>query len=151
MRDIDTIFLHCSATPPSRDIDVEDVRKWHTSEPRNWKDVGYHYFIKLDGTIEVGRDLDQVGAHVRGANKTSVGICYAGGVNEEGEIENTMNRRQRAAIVRLVRSLRIVLGHRVELLGHRDHANTKKACPSFDVRAEFRDVTDWLDAYEGRG
>lgn len=150
MRNIDTIFLHCSATPPSMDLTAATVREWHTSSPRNWSDIGYHFFIRRDGLVESGRDLDKIGAHVKGANRGSVAICYAGGVDEDGDPCNNMNAIQRAAIVRIVRSLRIVLNTPLTLRGHNDDPNTNKACPSFRVDEEFSDLVAWLAVYDAK-
>ena len=76
-RKIDKIIVHCSATKPSHDIDVKEVDKWH--KKRGWSGIGYHFFIKRGGQIEIGRSLEKQGAHTKGHNKSSIGICYAGG------------------------------------------------------------------------
>lgn len=134
------------------DISADDVREWHTAEApdgNGWSDIGYHFVIDLDGRIETGRPLDRVGAHTKGHNKSSVGVAYVGGVDEDGDPCNTMNRRQRAAIVALIRSLRIVLGAPFELKGHNDFTDAK-ACPSFIVCDEFDDVVKWFEMYDAR-
>ena len=56
MRQINKIIVHCSATKEGRDFDVEDVRNWHV-KVNKWNDIGYHYIIKLDGTIQKGREM----------------------------------------------------------------------------------------------
>jgi len=153
MRTIDTIWIHSSATPPSMDVDAETVRKWHTDEPpagNGWSDIGYHFFIGRGGLVESGRAIDKIGAHVKGNNKMSIGICYAGGVDEDGEPCNNMTRTQRAAIVHIVRSLRIVLNTPLTLKGHNDDPNTNKACPSFRVDEEFADLIAWLRHYDAK-
>ena len=61
MRPINRIIIHCTATPEGRDVTIGEVRKWHVV--RGWRDVGYHYLIRLDGTVETGRPIEQVGAH----------------------------------------------------------------------------------------
>ena len=83
MRDIDKIIVHCSATREGQHIDVDTIRQWHTSEPRNWSDIGYHYVIYLDGSIVPGRPEERQGAHCKGNNKTSIGVCYVGGVDDQ--------------------------------------------------------------------
>jgi N-acetylmuramoyl-L-alanine amidase len=77
MRPINRIIIHCTATPEGRDVTISDVRKWHIA--RGWRDVGYHFLIRLDGTVETGRPIEQAGAHVKGFNSDSIGIAYAGG------------------------------------------------------------------------
>ena len=69
MRNIDRIVLHCSATPEGKDYSVETIRDWHVNG-RGWSDIGYHYVIRLDGSVELGRPIDKIGAHVKGHNKT---------------------------------------------------------------------------------
>jgi hypothetical protein len=58
MRDINSIIIHCSAT--QGDVSIETIRKWHVEE-RGFRDVGYHYVIRTNGTIEVGRPLSEAG------------------------------------------------------------------------------------------
>ena len=78
MRKIDDIIIHCTATAEGRDVSVADIRRWHKA--RGFVDVGYHYVVYLDGSVHEGRPLAQVGAHCRGHNAHSVGVCYVGGL-----------------------------------------------------------------------
>jgi len=139
MRAINRIIIHCSATPESMDIGVEQIRLWHTApKPRGngWRDVGYHYVIKRDGTLEFGRPVHEIGAHVRGHNHDSIGICYVGGMRD-GEPFDTMTEHQEMTMIHLVKSLRMVFGP-MRLHGHNEFA--AKACPSFDVQSKY----SWL-------
>ena len=151
MRKIDSVILHCTATRAAQDIDAATVRAWHTEPPpagRGWADIGYHYLVRLDGTIERGRDLATVGAHTRGHNATSVGVAYVGGLDEDGNACNTMTEKQRRAIIQLVRALRVVCGP-LELYGHNDFS--RKACPSFNVKSEFAGLVAWLSVVDASG
>lgn len=132
MREIHEYILHCSATEEGKQFDVDDIRRWHLD--RGWSDVGYHYVILQDGTIQLGRPLELVGAHCKGRNKNSVGICYIGGLRDR-EPADTMTWSQFYAVYRLVTSLNIVLGKRVPLRGHNEFS--EKACPSFLVQDKF--------------
>ena len=125
-----TIILHCSATNKGQDISTETIRKWHTSPPRNWSDIGYHFVILNDGcgTVERGRPIWKQGAHTRGHNQT-IGICYIGGL-VNGEPEDTMTDLQECAFFELVDKLRDIFGP-VTIHGHNEFSN--KACPSFNV------------------
>ena len=132
MRRIDEIIVHCAATPEGRPFTTADIRRWHTSPPNNWKDIGYHYVIELDGSIHQGRPVEQVGAHCRqgGHNRHSVGVCYVGGCAKDGKTpKDTRTPAQKEALARILTEL-----HRrfpeATLHGHREFAN--KACPSFD-------------------
>ena len=81
MRTINKIIVHCSATQEGRDLDAAEINKWHLK--RGWNGIGYHYVVLLDGTIEYGRSIYKQGAHVKGENEGSIGICYIGGVESE--------------------------------------------------------------------
>ncbi len=81
MRDIDKIIVHCSATQEGKHISAATIDKWH--KKRGWRGIGYHYVVGLNGNIEYGRNIYESGAHVKGHNKGSIGICYIGGVEAE--------------------------------------------------------------------
>ena len=132
MRTINSIIIHCTATKPLAHINVNDVRRWHRE--RGFSDIGYHYLILVDGTVEAGRPLSAIGAHCKGHNAHSIGICYVGGLNDKGKPADTRTPAQREAM----RSLLISLKHRfpdATIHGHRDFA--AKACPCFDATAEY--------------
>jgi N-acetylmuramoyl-L-alanine amidase len=82
MRKVNKIIIHCTATPEGRDVSIDEVRRWHVKE-RGWRDVGYHFLIRLDGTVEEGRPIEMTGAHTRGHNWDSIGIAYAGGMSKD--------------------------------------------------------------------
>ncbi|MER8421851.1 N-acetylmuramoyl-L-alanine amidase [Mesorhizobium sp. M1329] len=138
MRPIDTLVWHCAATPEGKWFDVEDVRKWHTLPPpkgRGWKDVGYHFIVLLDGTIQKGRPLDRVGAHVEGHNTGSIGCCYIGGIEANSlKPKDTRTAAQKAAMLKLTQDLLKQFPTIKRIAGHNEYAS--KACPSFDVRKD---------------
>ena len=145
MRDIDTIVIHTTATPGNDrgDVSIDEVRKWHTSAPRNWSDVGYHFLIRRDGSVEIGRDLDRQGAHVRGHNAHSIGIVYTGGIDPDtGLASDTRTDEQKETLLVLVSSLLQVFPAISSVKGHRDFDNVRKACPCFDVVSEFGYLLD---------
>mgnify|MGYP002569076850 CR=1 FL=1 len=82
MRKINLIVIHCSATRAGQNITAADIDCWHRA--RGFWSIGYHYVIRLDGTIEPGRDVTLDGAHCMGWNQRSIGICYVGGLDKEG-------------------------------------------------------------------
>lgn len=135
MRALHRIILHCSATIEGAHFDVATIRQWHTSPPRNWSDIGYHYVIWLDGTIEKGRPIEKSGAHTRGHNADSIGVCYIGGVDKDNKPKDTMTPIQDIAFIKLVQSLRMVFGQHLTIHGHNEYA--KKACPSFEVADKY--------------
>ncbi len=137
-RSTNFLVIHCSATRPSQDIDAATIRKWHRAN--GWVDIGYHYVIKRDGTVERGRPEDVVGAHVAGHNSTSIGICLVGGVTEKDhrEPENNFTEAQFEALRKLLTDLRTRYPKAI-IQGHRDFPRVAKACPSFDARAWAKD------------
>ena len=136
MRDLNRIILHCSATREGKDFSVDTIRDWHVNG-RGWSDIGYHWVIRLDGSIEVGRPLEKSGAHTKGHNKDSVGVCYIGGCDADGKPKDTMNAEQEKAWRMIVLSLRTLYGD-LTIHGHNEFAN--KACPSFIVKEKFADM-----------
>jgi len=129
MRKLDTLILHCTATRFDHDVTIDDIRVWHVA--RGWKREGYHFLIRLDGTIERGRPVDMIGAHAKGFNRTSLGLAYAGGIDKDGNATNTMSRDQTDAMFVLIDSLAVVFGQ-LKLIGHND-VTDRKTCPNFDV------------------
>lgn len=134
MRTYETVVLHCTATPPSMNVNALWVDKIHRA--RGWSQIGYHYLIHLDGTIERGRPVWLAGAHAKGHNKYTIGVAYAGGVDENGKPADTLNKAQYNSVKTLVGDLRRVFGP-LNVLGHRDLPHVAKACPSFDTVKKF--------------
>jgi N-acetylmuramoyl-L-alanine amidase len=131
MRKITDIVIHCSATREGQHFDVTDIRSWHLA--RGFADIGYHYVILLDGTIQNGRPLDRAGAHVAGHNARSIGICYIGGVDAWNKPKDTRTEAQQQAMRQLVADLVLVYPD-AEVKGHRDFPGVAKDCPCFDVK-----------------
>lgn len=132
MRNLTDIVLHCSATEPTMDVGSWEIRKWHMA--KGWKDIGYHFVIRLNGEIEQGRAIEIPGSHVQGHNATTIGVCYVGGVRKR-RATDTFNRAQELAFAGLVANLRRIYGP-LEVMGHNDYTN-KKACPSFKVASRL--------------
>jgi|SRR5210317_191112 N-acetylmuramoyl-L-alanine amidase len=131
----DMIVIHCSATPADMDIGVEKIKHWHVVE-NGWDDVGYHYVIKRDGTLETGRDESMVGSHARAVNGTSIGICLIGGSNKSGDWENNFLPEQFDTLEQLISTLQDKYDIK-KIIGHYE-VDDKKKCPSFNVK-------EWLD------
>lgn len=136
-RAISELIVHCTATPEGRPVTVAQIRQWHKA--RGWSDIGYHYVIGLDGSINSGRSLAQVGAHVAGRNTGTIGIAYVGGVAADSLTpKDTRTVSQKAALIWLMLELSRKIPTITLISGHRDYA--AKACPSFDARREYRDL-----------
>ena len=133
MRKIEKIIVHCTATPEGRPHTVEDIRRWHKAQ--GFADVGYHFVVGLDGAVYRGRPLEMAGAHCRGQNAHSIGICYVGGLDaKDGSPKDTRTPSQRIALEALVLLLRLRFP-RATVHGHNEFA--AKACPCFNVAEEF--------------
>lgn len=133
-RTINEIIVHCTATPEGRECSVAEIRQWHKA--RGFTDIGYHYVVHLDGTVEEGRNVDISGAHCTGHNTHSIGVVYVGGCGKDGKTpKDTRTDDQKAALANLLLDLRKFYPT-AKIHGHRDFAN--KACPSFDATQEYR-------------
>lgn len=145
MRNIDKLIVHCSATREGQDISVDTIRGWHVIE-RGWSDIGYHYVIYLDGTIMPGRPEEIQGAHCRGENKTSLGICYIGGVESDGKTpKDTRTQEQKSSLKAMLLELKSVYCDAI-VHSHRDFSS--KACPSFDATTEYEWISKHYDVEE---
>ncbi len=129
---ISEIIVHCTATPEGRDLHVADIRRYHLQ--RGFEDIGYHYLIALDGTVEQGRASDLVGAHCLGHNDRSIGVVYVGGLDQNFKPKDTRTPAQRASLRKLISDLRRRYP-RATVHGHREFA--AKACPCFDVKEDL--------------
>ena len=123
---ITEIILHCSATREGLPFTEADIDRWHRQ--RGWSGIGYHYVVLLDGTVRTGRPLHLAGAHCRGHNARSIGVCYIGGLSGSGRPKDTRTPAQRIALRGLVARLQQQFPQaRVHL--HSEFA--PKACPCF--------------------
>ena len=145
---IDTIMIHCTATPPRREVSVAELNRWHEAErfepyidPKTGVKTyaGYHLLVHLDGSYERIRPDDQRGQHCpqSNMNNRAVAICYVGGVDNNNIPCDTRTEAQKRTLLTLVRTMR---GRypKAQIVGHRDYA--AKACPSFDAKKEYKDI-----------
>ena len=132
-RKIDKIIIHCAATPEGRDVKTETIKSWHV-KGNGWSDIGYHFVIELDGSVVDGRPLHRSGAHTKGHNATSIGVCYVGGIDKDKNPKDTRTADQKASMDKLIQSL---LSDYPEATVHGHNEFASKACPSFDVSKEY--------------
>ena len=126
------IVIHCSQTRPSQNIGAKDIDRWHREQ--GWLKIGYATVIKRDGTIEQGREDDEVQAAVKGYNHTSFNLCVIGGAKEEDwkQPEDNFTGEQWESLKKELTRL-VIKYPDAKIVGHRD-LDDKKFCPSFDVR-----------------
>ena len=141
MRRIDLIVIHCTASRPDQSISMEQLDKMHKA--RGWKCCGYHYYMTRDGQLHFGRPEEMVGAHARHYNAHSIGVCYEGGLDEKGRAADTRTLAQKAALIALLRSLKIDYPD-AEIVGHCELEGVHKACPCFPVSI-YRDYFKHLN------
>lgn len=132
-RVINRIVIHCAATKECQDVKTETIRQWHLD--KGWSDIGYHYVIELDGSYGIGRDENTAGAHVRGINSNSIGVCYIGGVCKDMQPKDTRTPEQKDSLETLIKHLMLKYPD-AELCGHNEFSS--KACPSFKVKEEYK-------------
>ena len=126
------LVIHCSDTPPTMDIGVDEIRSWHKA--RGWSDIGYHDVIRRDGSIEKDRDIEIIGAHAKGFNKNSIGLCLIGGKGMSGLPESNFTRHQWAALSDFVDATEKQYPG-IEIVGHGTLPNANKTCPNFNVKS----------------
>lgn len=133
MRKIKEIIIHCTATKEGEDVTVASIDAYHRS--KGWDGIGYHWVVYRDGSVHKGREESKVGAHCKGHNSISIGVCYVGGLDSEGEPKDTRTAEQKVAMKTLIATLKKRYPQ-ASVNGHREFAN--KDCPCFDVKEEFR-------------
>lgn len=136
MREINKIIVHCTATPEGKNYTVDDINEWHLQ--MGFKKIGYHYVIYLDGSIHMGREEREVGAHCKNYNAKSIGVCYVGGCDSTGKVaKDTRTEEQKESLLTLLKELKEKYPQ-ATIYGHRDLA--AKECPSFDAKEEYKNI-----------
>jgi len=135
MRTIKEIIVHCAATIEGAKFDVDDIDRWH--KDRGWSGVGYHYVITLNGSIQVGRKHEKIGAHAKGHNRYSIGVCYIGGLDKQRNPKDTRTDSQKESLLNVLKYL-LECYPEAKIIGHRDIS--AKACPSFNATEEYKDI-----------
>ena len=124
MRLLQRIIVHCSDSDIPEHDNIETIERWHRA--RGFEKVGYHFFIRKDGEIQKGREVEEIGAHCTGFNSDSIAICLSG--------RKEFRYYQFLTLHHLIAKLIAEHGSIIEIHGHRFYTN-KKTCPNFDVDA----------------
>lgn len=145
-RKINLIVVHTSANSPKSDdinspdfnksvANTEMIRKWETNN--GFSDIAYHYVIERDGTIKFGRDINVAGAHTKGKNKNSIGICYVGGINKNSKATDNRTVKQKESLIKLLEKLKSMYNLTdSDIAGHYKYAS--KPCPCFLIPEELK-------------
>ena len=142
MRKLTEIIIHCAATPPEWMADktaaekVAEIDRWH--KDRGWSGIGYHFFIDRNGDLKKGRSILKNGAHVKGHNTGTIGVCLAGGKgsNENDKFSDNFTEQQGWALKGFLADMQEKYPSIEKISGHNEYA--AKACPGFQVQG-------WLD------
>lgn len=132
------LVVHCSASNLPKHDNIATIDAWH--KERGFKMVGYHFFIRSTGLLEVGRPLDddpiierdEIGAHTLGVNRESIGVCLS------GIDANDFKKEQFATLEDLVRTLQDK-GLEFKIAGH-NFFTDQKTCPNFDWRTWVKET-----------
>lgn len=124
-RSINRVFIHCSASDNPEHDNVATMDRWHKG--RGWSGVGYHFFIRKDGTVERGRDINKIPAAQRGHNTDTIAICL------HGLEKSKFTVKQKSALIGLCQQINDQCSPYVTFHGHNEVAN--KACPVIDYKS----------------
>ena len=150
-RKINLIVLHCTATVEGRRFDVDDIGRMHSRPPFNFAGIGYHMLFGIDGEDWEGRPFERVGAHAKGHNEHSLGLCYVGGIGLNGKPKDTRTAAQLVAMERRAHEFAAMFPN-AQWRGHRDLSpdvnhdgkitpnEWLKSCPCFDVAEWCRSI-----------
>lgn len=119
------------------DWGVREIRNCHVND-EGWADIGYHYVVRRNGFIEKGRAEWRQGAHCYGHNRHSIGVCYVGGLNQQGEAADTRTDAQKRALEMLL--IELVRKYKCEIHGHNEYSD--KACPCFNAHEEYKKIVE---------
>ena len=128
--DTNYLVIHCSATRADQEITAEHIRRWHVDD-NGWSDIGYHWVIERDGKIQHGRHAQAQGAHVRGHNHESIGICLVGGIDQHGHPQDNFTPEQWLVLELLIELLQVRYPA-ARVVGHY-YFTPYKTCPNFVV------------------
>ena len=120
---INYIILHCSDSDNPKHDNIETIRDWHLD--RGFKDIGYQYLITKNGGIFIGRKEFESGAHCKGFNKESIGICLTGRDNFSNQQFDSLSLLVENLCYRYNLDYSKVLPH--------NHFNKAKTCPNFPM------------------
>tara|TARA_X000000950_G_scaffold33200_1_gene35667 strand:+ start:190 stop:588 length:399 start_codon:yes stop_codon:yes gene_type:complete len=114
------LIVHCSDT--NNDLTAIDIHKMHLNF--GWDGIGYHKVILRNGKVENGRPEYWIGAHVKGKNKISLGVCLIG--------KDQFTNKQFKSLELVLKKWKSFYPN-ANVIGHCDTGETDKTCPNFDV------------------
>lgn len=115
------IVVHHSATKADHEATAEDIHRWHLA--RGWSGIGYNVVIERSGAVRIGRPVRTQGAHVKGHNHESVGLCMVGGLDDKGKVVDNFTPEQYLSLESVLILLREIFPE-AEVVKHKDLADT---------------------------
>ena len=128
------IVVHCTASKVTTNFTLKDLRHLHV-DICHWSDIGYHFYITKDGKIHTCRPMSKIGAHVKGYNRCSIGVCYEGGLNARGRPADTRTPAQKESLIEVLSALKERFP-KAKIVGHYE-LGANKACPCFCASKEY--------------
>lgn len=122
-RKVDRVFIHCTAAS-RKSVTAKEIDRWH--KQRGWSGIGYHYFIRTNGMLEIGRDISKTPAAQAGHNRGTIAICL-NGLNEED-----FTNEQFDTLIHLCREIDQAYDGKITFHGHKEVS--AKSCPVFDYK-----------------
>lgn len=122
-KNIKLLVVHCSDTQNHIKVNAKFIHEMHLNF--GWDGIGYHKIILRSGQVENGRPEYWVGAHVKGKNNISLGVCLIG--------QDNFTKKQFSSLEKILRKWKIVYPS-AKIVGHCDTGNTSKTCPNFNVK-----------------
>ena len=142
-RAIDKLIIHCSATRNTQDVSSKQIDEMHLRRWGKASGMGYHYYVRKDGTVEKGRWVDNKGAHAGKANVGSIGVCYEGGVDKDMKVAmESCTKAQKKSLLTLCET--IINSYNIKpsnVRGHGELAGVNKACPCLDMDNFRKDIS----------
>lgn len=120
LNEIKYLVLHCTDSDEKSHDNIDTITQWHVSG-NGWEDIGYNYLIANDGDKYYGRSLFFQGAHAKGYNANSIGICLTGSTNFSIYQENSL--------FNLI--MDILKDYKIERIYYHNEINKNKTCPNF--------------------
>ena len=131
-KNIKLLVVHCSDTEDNENLNAIDIHKMHLSF--GWDGIGYHKVITRSGKIENGRPEYWIGAHVKGKNNVSLGVCLIG--------KTSFTKKQFTSLERVLKKWKTLYPN-AKIIGHKDIGNTNKTCPNFDVLTWAKNIDEY--------
>ena len=125
--DIKFLVVHCTDTDDKKNLKALDIHKMHINF--GWDGIGYHKIINRSGKIENGRPEFWMGAHVKGENNVSLGVCLVG--------KEKFTKNQFRSLEQVLRRWKVIYPS-AKIVGHCDFKHTNKTCPNFNVKKWVR-------------